>query len=102
MHLLFSGVLQPSFYPALPSYLCEDQERLQKRAMKIIYPDLSYAQPLELSGRLTLYHRREAIAAKLFDEISANQCHSLHKLLPSKYQPSYSLREQRTIYSSKG
>ena len=52
MQLLFSGVLQPSFYPALPSYLCEDQERLQKRAMKIIYPDLSYAQPLELSGRL--------------------------------------------------
>ena len=52
MNLLFSGVLQPSFYPALPSYLCENQERLQKRAMKIIYPDLSYAQPLELSGRL--------------------------------------------------
>ena len=53
--------------------------------MKIIYPELSYAKALELSWLLTLYHRREAIAAKLFDEIGANQSHSLHKLLPSKY-----------------
>ena len=37
--------------------------------MKIIYPELSYAKALELSGLLTLYDRREAIAAKLFDEM---------------------------------
>ena len=42
MHSLHSG------------YLSEDLERLQKGAMKIIYPELSYAQALELSGRLTL------------------------------------------------
>ena len=29
-------------------------ERLQKGAMKIIYPELSYAKALELSGLLTL------------------------------------------------
>ena len=56
----------------LPSYLREDLERLQKRAMKIIYPELSYAKALELSVRLKLYDRREKIAAKLFDEICAN------------------------------
>ena len=67
--------------------------------MKIIYPELSYAKALELAGLLTLYDRREAIAAKLFDEICANQSHSLHELLPSKYQPSYYLREQRTYLS---
>ena len=33
---LYSGVRQPSFHRAPPSYLSEDQERLQKRAMKII------------------------------------------------------------------
>ena len=65
--------------------------------MKIIYPELSYAKALEISGLLTLYDRREAIAAKLFNEICANQSHSLHKLLPSKYQPGYYLREQRTF-----
>ena len=32
--------------------------------MKIIYPELSYVKALELSGLLTLYDRREAIAAK--------------------------------------
>ena len=48
--------------------------------MKIIYPELSYAKVLELSGLLTLYDRGEAIAAKLFDEICANQSHSLHEL----------------------
>ena len=44
--------------------------------MKIIYPELSYAKALELSGRLKLYDRREKIAAKLFDEICANQSDS--------------------------
>ena len=43
-------------------YLSEDLERLQKGAMKIIYPELSYAKALELSGLLTLYDRRGAIA----------------------------------------
>ena len=92
----------PVFHRALPSYLSEDLERLQKRAVKIIYPELSYAKALELSWLLTLYDRRGAIAAKLFDEICANQSHSLHKLLPRKYQPSYSLREQRTFIRPKG
>ena len=48
----------PVFHHALPSYLSEDLERLQKRAMKIIYPKLSYAKALEISGLLTLYDRR--------------------------------------------
>ena len=41
--------------------------------MKIICPELSYAKALELSRLLTQYDRREAIAAKLFDEICANK-----------------------------
>ena len=64
--------------------------------MKIIYPDLSYAKALELSGLLTLYDKCDGgnNAVKLFDEICSNQSHRLHKLLPSKYQPSYSERTQ--------
>ena len=71
--------------------------------MKIIYPELTYAKALKLSGLLTLYDRREAIAAKLYDETCANQSHSIHKLhvLPSKHQPSYYLREQRTFIRPK-
>ena len=86
----------PVFHCTLPSCLSEDLERLQKCAMKIIYPDLSYAKALELSGLLTLYDKSDGgnNAVKLFDEICSNQSHSLHKLLPSKYQPSYSERTQ--------
>ena len=79
-------VWQPSFWSRSTSYLSEDVERLQKRAMEIIYPDLSYAKALELSALLTLYDRKEAIAAKLFDEICANKFHSLHKLFASIYR----------------
>ena len=64
----------PVFHRTLPSYLSEDLERLQKRAIKIIYLELSYAKTLELSGLLTLYDRREAIAAKV---IRWNMCKSI-------------------------
>ena len=37
----------PVFHRTLPSYLSKDLERLQKHAMKIIYPKLSYAKALE-------------------------------------------------------
>ena len=60
-----------------------------------------HAKALELSRLLTLYDRRGAIAAKLFDEICANQSLNLQILLPRKYQPSYSLREQRTFIRPK-
>ena len=43
------------------SYKEEVLQRLQKNAIKIIYPELSYANALELSGLLTLYDIREAI-----------------------------------------
>ena len=66
----------PVFHRALPSYLSEDLERLQRRATKFIYPKLPYVKALELSGVLTLYDRREASAAELFDEIHANQSQS--------------------------
>ena len=46
---------RPVLHRTLPSYLSEDLKRLQKRAMKIIYPKLLYAKALELSGLLTLY-----------------------------------------------
>jgi len=37
----------PVFHRALPSYLSDDLERLQKLAMKVIYPLLSYTAALK-------------------------------------------------------
>ena len=56
----------PVFHRALPGYLSEDLERLQKRALRIIYPGMSYNQALEFSGLPTLFERREEISSKLF------------------------------------
>ena len=55
----------PVFHRDLPGYLSKGLERLQKRAMKIIYSELSYAKTLELSGLLTLYDKREAIIRQM-------------------------------------
>ena len=97
MHSLYSGVRQPSFSSGSTKLSERRPRKTAKTRYEDIYPELSYAKALELSGLLTLYDRREANAAKLFDEICANQSYSLHKLLPNKYQPSFSLREQRTF-----
>ena len=64
-----------------------------------------YAKALELSGLSTQSDRREAIAAKLFDElhVCVNQSHSLHKLRPRKCHLKYSLgnREHLSIRNVK-
>ena len=59
----------PVFHRALPGYLSEDLERLQKRALRIIYPGMSCNQALEFSGLPTLFKRREEISSKLFNEV---------------------------------
>ena len=59
----------PVFHRALPGYLSEDLERLQKRALQIIYPGMSYNQALEFSGMPTLFKSREEISSKLFNEV---------------------------------
>ena len=85
----------PVFHRALPGYLSEDLERLQKRAFRIIHPSMSYNQALEFSGLPTLFKRREEISSKLFNEVMADSGHTLHKRLPPKNPPNYFLRKNR-------
>ena len=85
----------PVFYRALPGYLSEDLERLQKRALRIIYPGMLCNQALEVSGLPTLFKRREEISSKLFNEVVGDPGHTLHKLLPPKNPANYSLRRNR-------
>ena len=87
----------PVFHRALPGYLSEDLERLQKRALRIIYPGMSYNQALEFSGLPTLFKRREEISSKLFNEVVGDPGHTLHKLLPSKNPANYFLRRNRNF-----
>ena len=89
----------PVFHRALPGYLSEDLERLQKRALRIIYPGMSYNQALEVSGLSTLFKRRsrEEVSSKLFNEVVGDPGHALHKLLPPKNPANYSLRMNRVF-----
>ena len=72
----------PVFHRFLPNYISEDLEQIQRRAIRIIYPDLSYSVALESAGLPKLHERREKISTDLFDEIVCDPTHRLHSLLP--------------------
>ena len=77
----------------IPIYLCKDIERIQRRAIKIIFPIKSYAEALSHSKLLTLEERRQIACDKLFKEIMKDKNHKLHPLLPDpNTDVAYSLR----------
>ena len=71
----------PVFHYALPAYLNEDIERIQKRALSIISPAMSYRECLDSLGLPTLYDRRNGLCRQLFDSIAINPGHMLYHLL---------------------
>lgn len=58
-------------------------ENLQKRALHIIFPDIDYAQALNVSGLEKLSSRRNKMCIKLFNKIQEDG-HKLNHLLPPK------------------
>lgn len=87
----------PVFHNGLPQYLSTDLERLQKRALRIIHPQVSYADALVASDLTTLYERREMLTTKLFNEITSNENHKLHSLLPEPNTCNVNLRRKRSF-----
>ena len=85
----------PVFHRSLPNYISADSERIQKRALRIIYPDLSYRVALETAGLQKLHERRARISTDLFDEIVCDPTHRLHSLLPQRKSCKYALRRKR-------
>ena len=84
----------PVFHNFLPLYLSEDLEKLQKRALRIIYPTLSYREALSEAEIDTLYDRREFMTKKLFEDIFDNTEHKLHELFPNKNESIPSMRRK--------
>ena len=80
---------------SLPQYLSNEMERLQKRALRIILPDVSYAEALVALDITSLYERREDLSYALFDQIVRDQSHKLHDLLPPHNGSTYSTHCQR-------
>lgn len=85
----------PVFHNSLPQYLSNEMEMLQKRALQIMQPDLSYADALVALDITSLYERRKALSNALFGQIVRDQSHKLHDLLPPCNEPTYCTRSQR-------
>ena len=75
-----------------------NSERIQKRALSIISPAVSYRECLDSLGLPTLYDRRNGLCRQLFDSIAINPGHKLYHLLPPRKQSSYNLRRQKLPY----
>ncbi len=59
----------PVFHHALPGYLSDDLERIQKRALSIISPYSSYSDSLITYNIGTLKDRRQKLCKNLFDNV---------------------------------
>ena len=58
-----------SSWASLSTTLSEDIESLQRRALRIIYPDLSYMDALVVSGLDTLANRRHQCCMKFISKV---------------------------------
>ena len=75
----------------MANYLSQDLERIQKRALRIILPWVSYEDALQSTGFQRLSHRRDDLSDKpiylsiyLFEEIVTDDSHKLYNLLPPR------------------
>ena len=72
----------PVFHYALPAYLNDELERMQKRALLIVLSsDIPHGDAVEQIGISTLAHRRRDMFNKIFNSIINNADHKLYNLL---------------------
>ena len=87
----------PVFHHALPSYLSQELERVQKGAMRIISPGIEHQQVLALMSLPTVAEHHQNICVRTFKSIMSDSNHKLRKLLPPLYKSNYNLRHARTF-----
>jgi len=71
------------WHPGLSKAQANEIERVQKRCLRIIYPERTHTEALLISGLDTLQSRSENITRDLFWEIK-DEIHILHSLLPKR------------------
>jgi hypothetical protein len=78
-------------WQAIPDYLSEAIQVVQKRSLKIIYPDCdSYTDALNLADLPTLKSRSDLLYEKCMDKMKFKD-HPLHNLLPNRSSPRISV-----------
>ena len=85
------------FHNGLPEYLSDELEKIQRCALRIIFPDLGYQEALKECNIATLHQRRQWLTERLFNEIKDNSLHKLHGLLPPRNLSTVALRRKRAF-----
>ena len=88
----------PVWHTNLPKYLSDSIELIQNRALKSIFPGMSYNDILNDTGLRTLKERRDVLFMKYFAEIQGS-AHTLNGLLPALRKVNYDLRPGFNRYS---
>ena len=88
-----------TWHPGLSQFLTDDIERVQIRAMRIIFPGLSYGDALVCSQLPTLKDRRNDICLRFFKSMEKSD-HKLHHLFPNSRTSRNSLRKPRKYESA--
>ena len=86
----------PVFHYALPKYLLNELERLQKRALRIICPYMEYHHALSRLGLPTVAEHHDNICNRTFESKVSDSQHKLRKLLPPAFSTRFNLRRPRT------
>ena len=87
------------WHHSLPKYLNDQIERIQRRALRIIFPDCCYDIAMVRAGVVSLFIRRETICIRSFERMCTDVSHKLHSLVPSNRDTEYSLRDGNDILS---
>jgi hypothetical protein len=82
------------WHPSLTKQQSNMLEHLQKRALKIVCPAMSYHEALEAFKLMTLFDRREKRCGDFFKTIE-DPSHKLHYLLPPLNNSTKNLRNKR-------
>jgi hypothetical protein len=85
----------PVFFYALPKYLQSELERLQKRALSIIDPGLTYHEALVETNIPSIVSYGDTTCRGFFDLVVNDKNNKLNKLLPPIHETSYQLRRNR-------
>jgi hypothetical protein len=92
------GYACPVCHYALPIYLREDLERIQKRALRRIFPGVPYSTALELANIQSIDDHHEALTNKLFQNITESPDSKLKHLLRERHESTtYDLRVQNPL-----
>ncbi len=89
-----------AWQPGLTDYLESDIERIQKRALKIIFPTKSYENALADCKLDTLRDRREKACSKFVTKMM-KPTHKLSRLIPNERPNTYNLRHSRCYETPK-